>query len=58
MYQYFLSPRIEGHDGAEIHGMHVLIGASQDLLDYDSASFLGWVEWVPKRVKVSVWAQV
>lgn len=49
---------IDGHDSAEIHGVHVLSGASEDLLDYDSTSFLWWMEWIPKRVKVSVRTQV
>lgn len=48
--KYRLGSGILGHDGAKIHGVHVLGGACQDLLDYDPVSFLGRVEWIPKRI--------
>lgn len=49
---------IQSHDGAEIHGLHILVISSQDLLDYNSVGLFRGVKWVPKCIQISVWAQV
>ena len=49
---------VQGKDGAEVHRVHVVGGASQDLLNNKPVSPLRWMEWIPKCIDVSVRAQV
>lgn len=53
-----LSPGVQGHDGAEVHRVHVSGVGGQDLLDDDSVGPLWRMERVPERVDVPVGAQV
>nr|GMC96079.1 hypothetical protein Iba_chr05cCG14660 [Ipomoea batatas] len=49
--------RIQGKNGAEIHGNHILCGASHDLLNNYSVCLLGWVEGIPECILISIPAQ-
>ena len=50
--------RIQGQGGAEIHGVHHLVRATQDLLNYYLVCLFRGMEWIPKCILVSVCAQV
>lgn len=49
---------IQGHNGAEIHGVHVIQRPRKDLLNDDSVRPFRRMERIPERVYVSVRAQV
>lgn len=52
------SPIVQGHDRAEVHGVHVVSRAGHDLLDNKPVRLFRWMERIPKRIKLSVRAQV
>lgn len=51
-------PGVDGQKGAEIHWVDVLGGSSHDCLYDDPVGPFRWMKWIPKRINVSVRAQV
>ena len=51
-------PGIELHDGAEVHGVHVIRVSAQDFPYDQPIRFLRWVEGVPEHVCIPVRTQV
>lgn len=49
---------IQVYDGAEVHRVHVLLGALQHLLYDYPVRLLGWMERVPERILISIRAQI
>nr|GMD64209.1 hypothetical protein Iba_chr12bCG22210 [Ipomoea batatas] len=49
---------IHGHNGAQVHRHHVLISSGQNGPDDDAIRPLRWMEGIPKRIFISVWANV
>lgn len=49
---------VQGHDGGEVHRVHIVGCSSQDGLDDEAQSTLCRVESVPKSVDIPVWTQV
>lgn len=47
---YMLEHGVQGHDGAEVHGVHVLVRASRNGLNDELVCSLCWVERVPKCI--------
>jgi hypothetical protein len=64
--RHFLSPSgdygvrriIQGHERAEVHGVHIGSSAGHDLLYNNFVRLFRWMEWIPKRIRISVGAQV
>ena len=55
---YRLGPGIHFHDGAQVHGIHVLARPRHNLLNDEPVCPFRWMVWIPKCVDVSVWAKV
>lgn len=47
---------VHGHDGAEVHGIHVLGRPGNHLLDNYPICLFSGMEWIPKRIELPVGA--